>query len=117
MSSWSVAMGTASYFPRIRLHGEHTEVIEESPGENGNEEGNSRTSRLEGPEIRSPKGCFTDQSCGTLGLMVWYPILSTCMAVGDKLACIALRDTCILLRMCYGLFRNDITRWVYTVML
>ncbi|KAF8586895.1 hypothetical protein K439DRAFT_1408126 [Ramaria rubella] len=79
--AYAVAMGAASYLP------------------------------LNKPTKRDSGGCaYTDQAHGALGLMVWYPIFSICMGAGDKLTCIALRDTCVLLKTCYGFFRNDITR-------
>ena len=111
LPSLSVAMGTASYVPINKFF---LEAKEDPLNENGQQDGDGESKvtmfRFAEPVKHGRKGAFTDISWAALGLMVWYPILSLCMASGDKLSCIAIRDTCVLLRTCYGIFRNDITR-------
>ncbi|GJJ14635.1 hypothetical protein Clacol_008901 [Clathrus columnatus] len=106
LPSWSVAMGTASFVPfnRMLLAPKDTTSDAES------DESDKPTffSYFE-PTKNRPANAYTD-SFSSLAVMVWYPVLTYCMSSGDKLSCIALRDTCTTLRQCYGLFRNDTTR-------
>ncbi|KAF8524222.1 hypothetical protein JB92DRAFT_3109633 [Gautieria morchelliformis] len=111
LPSLSVAMGTASYIPINKFLLEaREEPLEENSPPGGDGEGKITMFRFAEPVKHGRKGAFTDTTWGALGLMVWYPILAACMECGDKLACIAIRDTCVVLRTCYGIFRNDITR-------
>jgi hypothetical protein len=131
LPSLSVAMGTASYIPinKFLLEAKDEPLEEHGGAENGSAAGditsaggggeNSSAAGGEGkitmfrfaePVQHGRKGAFTDAAWGALGLMVWYPVLAACMEAGDALACIALRDTCVVLRTCYGVFRSDITR-------
>lgn len=114
LPSLAVAMGTASYVPINKFFLEAKDEPSEENGHQGGGDGESKVTmfRFAEPVKHGRKGAFTDISWGALGLMVWYPILSLCMTSGEKLSCIAIRDTCVLLRTCYGIFRNDITRWV-----
>lgn len=106
LPSWSVAMGTASFVPinKILLAAKESNSAEE-PEENDKP---TFFSFFEPARNRGANG-YTD-SFSSLAVMVWYPIMTHCMSTGDKLSCIALRDTCVTLRRCYGLFRNDTTR-------
>lgn len=54
---------------------------------------------------------FTRTSFG-VNFMVWYPIFAMCFSRGDKLSCIALRDTNFQLKTYYDIFRRDISRLV-----
>ena len=111
LPSLSVAMGTASYVPINRFLLEAKEEPSEEGSQKDNDgDGKVTMFRFAEPVKHGRKGAFADESWGALGLMVWYPIFALCMASGDKLSCIALRDTCVFLKTCYGIFRNDTTR-------
>lgn len=111
LPSWSVAMGTASFVPinKILLAAKAANSIDE-PDESDRP---TFFSFFEPAKNRASNG-YTD-SLTSLAILVWYPVMTYCMSTGDKLPCIALRDTCVALRRCYGLFRNDMTRYVQSI--
>ncbi|KIJ29941.1 hypothetical protein M422DRAFT_36771 [Sphaerobolus stellatus SS14] len=108
LAPWGVAMGTSTFVPIKKLL---SDADEDRPfskfGKTGDEE--EKPFRLEEP-TSSGKGAYADVNSGAARVMVWYPVFALCYALGDKLSCIALRDTCVGLRQCYTMFRNDTTR-------
>ena len=102
-------MGTSTFIPLSKL-------FDDSKGEdttNGSPKNDEPEEKiLVSTTATSRRGGYTSVDYVAARIMIWYPVLALCYAAGDRLSCIALRDTCVGLRECYTLFVNDITRLV-----
>lgn len=112
LAQWGVAMGpTASLLPLSKLFSDHKDGLKEGRTFKTIEGEVENAVLTESPPNERSLNAFADLNSGASLVMVWYPIFTICFNVGDKLACIALRDTCHGLRKCYTMFRNDTVRY------
>jgi hypothetical protein len=115
-SQWGVAMGPATtLLPFNRLFGDSKDEPKDESGlpkkiENSDDKAEV-VEKEPSPRVRV-LNAYASLNSGASLVMVWYPIITLCLTAGDKLSCIALRDTCRGLRNCYTMFRNDTSRCV-----